>query len=98
MDLIVGRLILFVGIPLLLIGIPIALLILERFTSGTLKRVIRILIHLFSVLGFLGFLFFISGLLEGVCSPGLNQAVVISTAVCTLFFVGIFYYIGRRRM
>ena len=80
------------------LGSLLALLILDRYTSGTTQRVIRILLHALSVLFFVGFLWYITTLLRGICSEEITRTVVIAIFLFVLSLVGIFYYIGRRRI
>ena len=80
-----------------LIGSLIVFLVLERFTSGTLQWLIRKIIWIFSVLSFLVFLLFVVDFWNNVSLYRLNQITGHFFVVCFFLFVGLFYYIGRRK-
>ena len=79
--------------------IPLVLLLgIDLYVTGTARLINRILIHVVSVALFIGFLWYISTLLLGACSQEVTQTVVVAIILFVLLLVGLFYYIGRRRI
>jgi len=76
----------------------VSLLIIDHYVTGQARLVTRLLIHVLSVAFFIGFLWYLSTTLMRSCSQEVTQTVVIALILFVLLLVGLFYYIGRKRI